>query len=49
MVLRALDSIYPDFWRIFCHVTVLSDAARQKGDDAGKKISGSKRHIAVDT
>jgi transposase len=26
-----------------------SDTARQKGYDAGKKISGIKRHIAVDT
>ena len=26
-----------------------TDSARQKGYDAGKKISGIKRHIAVDT
>ncbi|OWB29795.1 IS5 family transposase, partial [Xanthomonas oryzae pv. oryzicola] len=26
-----------------------SDTADQKGDDAGKKVSGIKRHIAVDT
>lgn len=26
-----------------------TDAARQKGYDAGKKVSGIKRHIAVDT
>ena len=26
-----------------------TDTAEQKGDDAGKKISGIKRHIAVDT
>ncbi|WP_146094785.1 transposase, partial [Xanthomonas hortorum] len=26
-----------------------TDTARQKGYDAGKKVSGIKRHIAVDT
>jgi transposase len=26
-----------------------TDTAKEKGDDAGKKVSGSKRHIAVDT
>ena len=26
-----------------------TDTAGQKGDDAGKKVSGIKRHIAVDT
>ena len=26
-----------------------TDTAEQKGDDAGKKVSGIKRHIAVDT
>jgi transposase len=26
-----------------------TDTATQKGDDAGKKVSGIKRHIAVDT
>lgn len=26
-----------------------TDSADQKGDDAGKKVSGIKRHIAVDT
>lgn len=26
-----------------------TDSAEQKGDDAGKKVSGIKRHIAVDT
>jgi IS5 family transposase len=26
-----------------------TDAAKEKGYDAGKKVSGIKRHIAVDT
>ncbi|ACJ00318.1 transposase, is4 family [Rhodospirillum centenum SW] len=29
--------------------SVKSPAARERGDDAGKKINGRKRHIAVDT
>jgi hypothetical protein len=37
----------------FCIVDAQSvkntDTARQKGYDAGKKVSGIKRHIAVDT
>ncbi|CDG83667.1 putative transposase [Janthinobacterium agaricidamnosum NBRC 102515 = DSM 9628] len=37
----------------FCIIDAQSvkntNSARQKGDDAGKKVSGIKRHIAVDT
>lgn len=42
-----------DKWTSFCIVDAQSvkntDTAREKGYDAGKKVSGIKRHIAVDT
>ncbi len=40
-------------WTSFCIIDAQSvpnaDTARKKGYDAGKKVSGIKRHIAVDT